>query len=296
MAPPYEIRIPRADKAGGNVEHEMTTNVGAGPSSRCLVFLATYNECANIASLLDAILGLPIQADILVVDDNSPDGTALSVAARAASTDRLHLIVRHTRAGVGSAHRVGWAFARRFGYRILITLDADLSHDPCDIPRLLAEIDRGADFAIGSRFVKGGGLEYTGLRLLASRSANWLGRFLLWLPLHEYTTSYRAARLDRVPAGLIETIDQDGYAFFMTATVCIARVGLKIAEVPIHFRERASGFSKLPRWEIFRGIINLVRLAIDRRVHCHSTVVIGSLENLLESPTNTTTRAPQRTQ
>jgi dolichol-phosphate mannosyltransferase len=256
----------------------MATTACAGSCGRCLILLATYNERPNIDALLDAILALPIQADILVVDDNSPDGTALSVAARAASTDRLQLVVRQAQAGVGSAHRLGWVYARRLGYRILVTLDADLSHDPCDIPRLLSEIDRGADFVIGSRFIKGGRLDSRGLRLFASRSANWLARYLLWLLLHEYTNSYRAARLERVPPGLIETIDQDGYAFFMIAVVRIARAGLNIAEVPIHFRERASGRSKLPRWEIFRGIINLIRLAIDRRAYSPSSLLVDPLQ------------------
>ncbi len=115
--------------------------------------------------------------------------------------------------GVGSAHRLGWAYARRFGYSRIVTLDAELSHDPQDIPRLLAETDNGAEFVVGSRFIDGSKVDYSDLRLLASRSASWLARHLLWLPLHEHTNSYRAARHDRVPAGLVETIKHDGYKF-----------------------------------------------------------------------------------
>jgi dolichol-phosphate mannosyltransferase len=146
-----------------------------------------------------------------------------------------------------------------------VTLDADFSHDPADIPRLLAALDRGADVAIGSRFVPGGKLDYRGWRRFLSRSANRLARTVLRLPIAEYTTSLRAARLDRVPEGLVETVDNDGYGFFLICAVRFVRAGLAVTEVPIHFRDRHEGVSKIPRLEILRGALNLARLAVEPR-------------------------------
>lgn len=230
-----------------------------------LVVLATYNERLNIDRLLDPILALPARCDVLVVDDNSPDGTGAHVSARAAAEPRIKLLSRAGRAGVGSAHREGWAYARRAGYARILTMDADLSHDPRDIPRFLAALDAGADVALGSRFVPGAQLDYKGWRRFLSRRGNRLARKALGLPIAEYTTSFRAARLDRVPAGLIETIPNDGYSFFMTAAVRLVRQGLRITEIPIHFHERGAGVSKMPRLEILRGMANLLYHIVNRR-------------------------------
>ena len=230
-----------------------------------LVVLATYNERQNIDRLLDAILALPRRCDVLVVDDNSPDGTGLHVQERAASDPRVILVARAGRGGVGSAHREGWRQARRAGYGRIVTLDADLSHDPLDIPRFLDALDAGADVALGSRFVPGGQLDYRGWRRFLSLKGNSVARRMLGLPISEYTTSFRAARLDRVPQGLIESIPNDGYSFFLTATVRLARQGLRLREIPIHFHERGAGVSKMPRLEILRGIANLMYHVVHRR-------------------------------
>ena len=231
----------------------------------CLIFAPTYNERAMIEALLDALLALPTRCDVLVVDDSSTDGTTALLAARAASDQRIGVIVRAGKLGVGSAHKLAWLHARRLGYSRFVTLDADFSHDPSDVSRLLAALDLGADVVIGSRFAPGGRLDYHGRRLFLSRSANHLARSLLRLPIAEYTTSFRAARLDRVPEGLVETIENDGYAFFLSCAVRLVRAGLTVVEVPIHFHDRNHGKSKIPRFEILRGALNLLRLALARR-------------------------------
>jgi dolichol-phosphate mannosyltransferase len=236
---------------------------GKGPGT--LVVLATYNERLNIDRMLDPILALPNRCDVLVVDDNSPDGTGSHVQARAAAEPRIKLLARAGRAGVGSAHREGWRFARRAGYARIVTMDADLSHDPQDIPRLLAALDADADVTLGSRFIAGGKLDYTGWRRVLSHEGNKFARKALGLPISEYTTSFRAARLDRVPAGLIESIPNDGYSFFLTAAVRLVRQGLRVTEVPIHFHERDTGTSKMPRLEILRGMANLMYHIVYRR-------------------------------
>jgi dolichol-phosphate mannosyltransferase len=229
-----------------------------------LVVLATYNEQGNIGLLLDHLLALPAQLDILVVDDSSTDGTTAIATSRAASDRRIQLIVRPQKLGIGSAHKLGWVVARRSLYSRIVTLDADLSHDPGDLLKLIEALDTGADVAIGSRFIRGGKLDYHGWRLFLSRSANHLARVALKMPLFEYTTSFRAARLDRIPIGLVETLPSDGYGFFMTCAVRFVQNGFVVAEVPIYFRKRHSGRSKLSLLEILRGALVLLCLAIRR--------------------------------
>jgi dolichol-phosphate mannosyltransferase len=257
--------------------------VGVDLQSReTLVFLATYNERSNVDRLLHTILTLPISCDVLVIDDNSPDGTGTFLKERVAANERITLISRAERLGVGSAHRLGWAYARRFGYRRIVTLDADFSHDPLDIPRLVAALDAGADVALGSRFIPGGKCGYKGWRLFLSRTANSLARRLLGLPIREYTTSFRAANLNSIPFGLIETIPNDGYAFFLTAAVRLARHVKHITEVPICFRERHSGISKIPKTEIFFGFANLVGLFLDQRTFEPTAVAPHIFDDLME--------------
>jgi dolichol-phosphate mannosyltransferase len=232
--------------------------------SDTVVCTPTYNEGGSIGALLDALLALPRAVDIVIIDDGSTDGTREAIAARAEKNPHVVLIERQGKLGIGSAHQLGWLHARRSGYARIVTLDADLSHDPADVPRLLAALDAGADVAIGSRFVKGGRLDYSGWRLFVSRTANVAARTLLALSTHEQTTSLRAARLDRVPPGLIESMLSDGYSFFLSCMARFARAGLKISELPIHFRDRNSGQSKLPPFEIVRCGANLLQLAVDR--------------------------------
>jgi glycosyltransferase involved in cell wall biosynthesis len=261
---------------------------GQGPGT--LVVLATYNERLNIDRLLDPILALPNRCDVLVVDDNSPDGTGAHVQARAAAAPRIKLLARAGRGGVGSAHRDGWRFARRAGYARIVTMDADLSHDPQDIPRFLAALDDGADVALGSRFIAGGKLDYSGWRRFLSHHGNKLARKALGLPIAEYTTSFRAARLERVPAGLVESIPNDGYSFFLTAAVRLVRQGLRITEIPIHFHERETGVSKMPRLEILRGMANLMYHIVYRRPFAPSAADAGVLPAAPDEPS----RAPAR--
>jgi dolichol-phosphate mannosyltransferase len=233
-------------------------------SSNTLIFAPTYNERATIETLLDAVLGLAERCDTLIVDDNSTDGTLQVLRCRAASEPRLHIIVRPAKLGIGSAHKLAWSYARAQAYARIVTLDADLSHDPNDVPRLLAALDQGADVVLGSRFIPGGRLDYRPGRMMLSRSANGAARLLLRLPITEYTTSLRAARLDRVPPGLVETIPNDGYAFFLSCVAGFARQRLNIREIPIYFRDRHDGVSKISRSEIIRAIGNLIRLAVVR--------------------------------
>jgi len=230
-----------------------------------LIFAPTYNEMGTIGLLTDALLALPVRSDLLFVDDSSTDGTTGYLLSRAAVEPRIHVIVRPGKLGIGSAHRLGWLHARLHGYSRIATMDADLSHDPQDVPRVLAALDAGADFVVGSRFCPGGRTDYQGWRRFLSATANRLASLVLRLPVTEYTTALRAARLGRVPSGLVESIDASGYSFFMTCITRLARQGLVITEVPIHFRDRHHGSSKMPKNAIIAATLSLLRLAADRR-------------------------------
>jgi dolichol-phosphate mannosyltransferase len=232
-------------------------------TSDTLVFAPTFNERLTI--LLDDLLSLPERVDVLIVDDLSCDGTAEYLTARAATAPRLQVIMRPGKLGVGSAHKLAWLQARQHGYSRLVTLDADLSHDPQDVSRVLALLDGGADVAFGSRFLPGGRLDYSGWRLFLSRNANRVASLLLHLPITEYTNSLRAVRLECIPPGLVESIADDGYAFFLNSAAQLARHGLTIREIPIHFRDRQAGVSKISKREILRAMITLIWLTLDRR-------------------------------
>jgi glycosyltransferase involved in cell wall biosynthesis len=232
--------------------------------SDTLVCTPTYNEGGSIGALLDGLLASSRPFDIVIVDDGSTDGTQDQILSRAKTHPQIGLISRKGKLGIGSAHQLGWLHARRLGYARIVTLDADLSHDPADVPRLLDALDAGADVAIGSRFIEGGRLDYSGWRFAVSRTANIVARSLLAMPTYEQTTSLRAARLDKVPEGLVESMLHDGYGFFLSCMARFARAGLKIAELPIHFRDRNSGQSKLPPFEIVRCGVNLLQLAALR--------------------------------
>ncbi len=234
-------------------------------TSDTLIFTPTYNEQRTIGPLLDAVLGLPEHCDVLIVDDLSRDGTTELLAARAATEPRLRLIVRSGKLGIGSAHKLAWLYARQHGYSRLVTLDADLSHDPHDVSRVLAVLDGGADVAFGSRFLPGGQLDYSGWRLFLSRNANRVAHWLLRLPITEYTNSLRAMRLERIPSRLVESIPNDGYAFFLNCATQFVRHGLTVREIPIHFRDRGNGVSKISKSEIARAMITLIWLTLDRR-------------------------------
>jgi dolichol-phosphate mannosyltransferase len=169
----------------------------AREAEQLLVFTATYNERHNIGVLLKGIWDAAPHAQVLVVDDNSPDGTGTLLDEIARSESRLTVIHRPAKLGLGTAHHLAMLFALRRGFDTLITMDADLSHDPQDIPRLTAKL-ANADFVIGSRYAKGGSSGYSGYRHFVSAAANRAARLLLRLPLHEFTTSFRAFRVSRL--------------------------------------------------------------------------------------------------
>jgi len=223
-----------------------------------LVFLATRNEAGNVPRLLPAIREQVPDADLLVVDDESSDGTVEAIESL--GLQRLTVIRRRAGLGLGTAHVLALLYAIHNDYDMVVTMDADLSHDPADIPVLLAAIDGGADLCVGSRYMAGGVCDYSGWRRLLSIGGNVAYRRVLGLPLHEFTTSLRAFRVSRLRSLDVGRLISNGYSFFTSTVVEAAMQGFAITEVPIHFRKRGYGVSKIPPFEIFRAMANMVRL------------------------------------
>ncbi|EKG40238.1 polyprenol monophosphomannose synthase [Pseudomonas syringae] len=240
-----------------------------------LIFFATYNEAGNVTSMIERITAAAPDADILVVDDSSKDGT-LDILATLARPS-LKVIVRPGKLGLGTAHLLAWKYAIFHSYDILVTMDGDHSHDPADIPKLIGALDATTDLVIGSRYAEGGKCDYTGYRLRVSQAANKAARLLLGIKLTEFTTSFRAFRVSRLNAIDFDTLVVGGYSFFLAVIVQAYRHGLKLSERPIHFHERNAGVSKIPPLEIFRGIANLLRLTAIS----HFTKVSPAVNNVI---------------
>lgn len=240
-----------------------------------LIFFATYNEAGNVTSMIERITAAEPDADILVVDDSSKDGT-LDILATLARPS-LKVIVRPGKLGLGTAHLLAWKYAIFHSYDILVTMDGDHSHDPADIPKLIGALDATTDLVIGSRYAEGGKCDYTGYRLRVSQAANKAARLLLGIKLSEFTTSFRAFRVSRLNAIDFDTLVVGGYSFFLAVIVQAYRHGLRLSERPIHFHERNAGVSKIPPLEIFRGMANLLRLTAIS----HFTKISPSVNNVM---------------
>jgi dolichol-phosphate mannosyltransferase len=233
------------------------------PPQRALVFTATYNERDNIEELVRRVLALPMACDLLVVDDNSPDGTGTLLDELARAEPRLKVVHRPYKLGLGSAHMLAMAWAVRRGYDALVTMDADFSHDPAAIPQLLQALGQ-ADFAIGSRYMKGGSCDYVGRRRAMSLWANRLAWLLLGAGLREYTTSFRAFRVSMLREAQFSRIHSQGYSFFMETVWHLHRAGYRCVETPIRFVDRVHGDSKIPKNEIWNGVLKLGELCVKR--------------------------------
>ncbi len=238
---------------------------------RVLVFTATYNEADNIASLVREVFASLPQCDMLVVDDNSPDGTGRILDELKTQDSRLRVIHRSGKNGLGSAHKLAIKYSIAQSYDALITMDADFSHDPKYLPQMLRELE-DADFVIGSRYAPGGSCEYPPSRVALSRTANTLTRTLLGIPLRETTTSYRGFRLSLLERMNVDSIHADGYSYFVESLYQISRIarsngGHRMAEFPIRFVDRRAGSTKISKREIWRGFTTLARLAASRAMH-----------------------------
>jgi dolichol-phosphate mannosyltransferase len=212
---------------------------------KTIVVVPTYNEAEGIIAMLDAVLKEAPDVDILVVDDNSPDGTATLVTGHREYTHRLHLLSRMNKDGLGAAYRAGFGWALAGSYDAIVQMDADLSHPPERVPVLLAAL-RHADVAIGSRYVRGGMVRDWSLRRRAiSRGGNLYVQLVLGMAVHDATAGFKAFRREALVAiGAVHS-ESNGYCFQIENTWRANRLGLRIVEVPITFTDRAVGTSKM---------------------------------------------------
>lgn len=225
---------------------------------RSLVITPTYNERDNITEALARLFqAAPEGVDVLVVDDGSPDGTADEVERLAHEDERINLLRRTSKQGLGSAYITGFRWAIERGYTAAVEMDADLSHDPADVPRLLAGL-ADADLVIGSRYVPGGGVEnWDSRRKLLSSFANRYVRAALGFSVRDSTAGFRAYRTSALAELELDSIRSEGYSFQVEMTRRVWLRGGTISEVPITFRERAAGASKMSLRIVVEALIRV---------------------------------------
>ncbi|HVM15883.1 MAG TPA: polyprenol monophosphomannose synthase [Egibacteraceae bacterium] len=221
---------------------------------RALVVVPTYNEVASVEQVVGQSLASDPGLHVLVVDDASPDGTGALADALAGGNGRLHVLHRSRKQGLGSAYRAGFAWGLAHGYEALAEMDADASHDPADLPRLLQAL-AGADVVVGSRYVPGGAVEdWSRHRLLLSRGGNAYARAVTGLHLADATSGFRAFRPVVLRAIRLQDLRSDGYAFQLETALRAWRLGFRLVEIPIIFTERRQGASKLTKAVVVEAV------------------------------------------
>ena len=227
-----------------------------------VICLPTYNERENLEPMLRALE--PLGVRVLVIDDNSPDGTGQIADRLAAELGFVSVLHRERKEGLGPAYLAGFARALADGADYVLEMDCDFSHDPADVPRLIAACDAGADLALGSRYVAGGGTENWGLaRRIVSAGGSLYARLLLGVDVRDLTGGfkcYRRAVLERIDLGAIHA---KGYAFQIEGTYRTLRAGFTVVEVPIRFVDRTAGHSKMSRAIFLEAVarVPVLRLA-----------------------------------
>ncbi|MCC6181123.1 MAG: polyprenol monophosphomannose synthase [Bacteroidia bacterium] len=230
--------------------------------SKNLVIIPTYNEIENIEKMIRTVFALPREFDILIVDDGSPDGTALKVKElQTVFTENLHLQERKGKLGLGTAYIHGFKWALAKGFEYIFEMDCDFSHNPNDLLRLLDACEKGADVAVGSRYVKGGNVSNWDMkRILLSYFASLYVRLILWFNVKDTTAGFKCYKRK-----VLETIELDnikfmGYAFQIEMKYSAYKKGFKIVEVPITFVDRVLGTSKMSSKifkEAFLGVLQM---------------------------------------
>jgi glycosyltransferase involved in cell wall biosynthesis len=227
--------------------------------------LPTYNEAENISLLVPKLLALPVELKVLVVDDNSPDGTgALADEMASGHPGRVAVIHRSGKLGLGTAYLAGFGRALTDGASHVLTMDADFSHDPCYIPEMVARCGT-ADLVIGSRYVpRGGAVDSPLLRRLISYAANFLAHAVLGLKAHDVTAGFRLYRREVLESVPLDSIRSSGYSFLIELLYLVERRHWRVAEVPILFCDRKLGQSKISSQEIRKALATVGRLAVRR--------------------------------
>ncbi|MCC7377569.1 MAG: polyprenol monophosphomannose synthase [Verrucomicrobiales bacterium] len=225
--------------------------------SRALVVSPTYNERENLAEIVRRVLALPETVELLIVDDNSPDGTGKMADAFAAENPRIHVKHRAEKDGLGRAYIAGFKWALERDYPLVLEMDADLSHNPADVPRLI-EAAQDADLALGSRYIDGiRVLNWPPNRLMLSLGAALYVRLITGMPFSDPTGGFKCFRREALQCLDLDAVHSNGYSFQIELTHQIWRRGLRVREVPIIFTDRFQGKSKMS-WHIVREALTMV--------------------------------------
>jgi dolichol-phosphate mannosyltransferase len=230
-----------------------------------VVCLPTYNERENLEAMVSALGGvLPDDGRILVIDDNSPDGTGAIADRLASERDDVDVLHRERKEGLGPAYLDGFRHALALGADLVAEMDCDFSHDPNDVPRLVAAA-QDADVVLGSRYVPGGGTRNWGLiRRLISRGGSLYAQILLGLPIHDLTGGFKVYRRVVLETIDLDAIDSKGYAFQIEGTYRAMRAGFRVVEIPIVFADREVGGSKMSRSIVLEAIWKVPALRLSR--------------------------------
>lgn len=227
---------------------------------KAIVVIPTYNEAENVEHIIDAIFKVQPDINILIVDDNSPDGTADLVKKRMEEDERLHLMQRPGKMGLGTAYCDGFAYALKNNFDYIMEMDADFSHNPEDIPRFLEEI-KNHDLVIGSRYKTGVNVVNWPLRrLFLSYGANVYTRFITGLPIHDATGGFKCFRAEILRKLDLKAIKTNGYGFQIEMNYRLWKKGARIEEIPIIFIDRRSGTSKMNKSIIWEAIFLVWKL------------------------------------
>ena len=242
-------------------DDQTATGVGAGT----WVVLPTYNEAENLEGIAAAILDALPGGTLLVVDDGSPDGTGDMADRMAAADPRVRVRHRTAKQGLGRAYLDGFGVALDGGAAMVVQMDADWSHDPAVLPSIIAPLaDNAADLVIGSRYVRGGGVEDWGLaRRIISRGGSVFARTVLGLGPHDLTGGFKAWRASTLASVPRDGVRAGGYVFQIEMTYRASRMGARVTEVPITFRDRRAGTSKMSRRIIVEALLVVIGLRID---------------------------------
>ncbi len=234
-----------------------------------LVVIPTYNEKENIEDIIRAIVELDASFDILVVDDNSPDGTAAIVhKLQKEYKDLLHILVRNEKSGLGTAYIAGFRYGLEKGYQYIFEMDADFSHKPKDLIRLRKEcMDRQADVCIGSRYVNGGGVvNWPWDRLFLSKGASYYVQAITWMPIKDATGGFKCYTREVLEAINLDKIEFIGYAFQIEMKYAAWSLGFRLKEIPIIFEDRVKGTSKMNLSIVSEAILGVLKMRFSKLV------------------------------
>jgi dolichol-phosphate mannosyltransferase len=234
--------------------------------NHALVCIPTYNERDNVSAIARAVVAADPRVDVLIVDDNSPDGTGQLAERLSVIEPRIHVLHRPSKQGLGRAYLHAFEWALQRGYQYVLEMDADFSHDPRYIPKFLNATERGADLVLGSRYVSGGGtLNWGFFRKLVSRGGSLYARRVLGIRVRDLTGGFKCFRRQVLESINLPAVRSTGYAFQIELTYRALRKGFKVVEIPIVFEDRRVGQSKMSRRIFWEALVMVWKLRLRAR-------------------------------